>query len=39
MYLLLPGLGLLLMVGALIDIIRAESWRSGTSTNRSGSSS
>ena len=26
MYLLLPGLGLLLMVGALIDIIRAESW-------------
>ena len=26
MYLLFPGLGLLLMVGALIDIIRAESW-------------
>lgn len=26
MYLLLPGLGLLLTVGALIDIIRAESW-------------
>lgn len=26
MYLLLPGLGLLLTVGALIDIIRAEGW-------------
>ena len=26
MYLLFPGLGLLLMVGALIDIIRSESW-------------
>lgn len=26
MYLLLPGLGLLLTIGALIDIIRADSW-------------